>query len=136
MSVLLTRSGIGNVLAARVEQKSETQRSRLTDIKRFSRKLALLGGIIIACVIAVFLWQARYRTESSGSGGLHSIAVLPLQNLNGDVRTDYLRFALADEIVSCGLSSGFAARARRHSLQPRGASSETIPATLTAYRMC
>jgi hypothetical protein len=31
---------------------------------------------------------------------LHSIAVLPLQNLNGDLGTDYLRFALADEIAN------------------------------------
>ncbi len=31
---------------------------------------------------------------------LNSIAVLPLQNLNGDPSSDYLRFALADEIAN------------------------------------
>ena len=82
--------------------RAEIRDTELTSnrYKRFSRKLAVLGGIIIASVIAVFLWQARYRTESSGAGALHSIAVLPLQNLNGDARTDYLRFALADEIAN------------------------------------
>ncbi len=82
--------------------RAEVRDTALTSnkYKRLSGKLALLGGIIVACVIAVFLWQARYRTGSSGAGGLHSIAVLPLQNLNGDVRTDYLRFALADEIAN------------------------------------
>jgi TolB-like protein/predicted Ser/Thr protein kinase len=69
--------------------------------RRSYAKLALLGGaIVVVCAIAVFLWQAGYRTGSSGAAGLHSIAVLPLQNLNGDVRTDYLRFALADEIAN------------------------------------
>jgi eukaryotic-like serine/threonine-protein kinase len=64
---------------------------------RSYKKLALLGGIIVAFVIAVFLWQTNHRT---GSTGLASIAVLPLQNLNGDPSADYLRFALADEIVN------------------------------------
>ena len=64
---------------------------------RTYRKLALLGGIIVAFVIAVFLWQTNHR---SGSTGVASIAVLPLQNLNGDTSVDYLRFALADEIAN------------------------------------
>ena len=61
-------------------------------------KLALVGGIIAACVIAVFLWQTKARTGRTGA--LNSIAVLPLQNLNGDFTVDYLRFALADEIAN------------------------------------
>ena len=60
----------------------------------------MLGGIIVACVIAVFLWQTKHRSGSDGAAGLHSIAVLPLQNLNGDLAYDYLRFALADEIAN------------------------------------
>ena len=75
-------------------------RRYLTNIGEGTAKLALLGGIIVACVIAVFLWQAEHRGGSTGAAGLHSIAVLPLQNLNGDARTDYLRFALADEIAN------------------------------------
>jgi serine/threonine protein kinase/TolB-like protein len=63
-------------------------------------KLVLLGGIIVALVIAVFLWQAKQRTGSTGGAGLNSVAVLPLQNLNGDFSVDYLRFALADEIAN------------------------------------
>ncbi len=63
-------------------------------------KLALLGGIIVAFVIAVFLWQTNHRSGSTGRAVLNSIAVLPLQNLNGDPSSDYLRFALADEIAN------------------------------------
>jgi eukaryotic-like serine/threonine-protein kinase len=62
--------------------------------------LALLGGIIVAFVIAIFLWQTKHRSGSTGGAGLNSIAVLPLQNLNEDFSTDYLRFALADEIAA------------------------------------
>jgi len=63
-------------------------------------KLALVGVIVVASAIAVFLWQTKHRGGSTGAAGLHSIAVLPLQNLSGDLRTDYLRFALADEIAN------------------------------------
>jgi TolB-like protein len=65
--------------------------------RRSYGKLALLGGIIVAFLIAVFLWQTNHR---SGSTGVASVAVLPLQNLNGDTSVDYLRFALADEIAN------------------------------------
>jgi TolB-like protein/predicted Ser/Thr protein kinase len=60
-------------------------------------KLALAGGIIVACVISVLLWQTKHPARGMG---VHSIAVLPLQNLNADLGTDYLRFALADEIAN------------------------------------
>jgi eukaryotic-like serine/threonine-protein kinase len=65
--------------------------------RRSYGKLALLGGIIVAVVIAIFIWQTNHR---GGSTGVASIAVLPLQNLNGDLSVDYLRFALADEIAN------------------------------------
>ncbi len=68
-----------------------------TKYRRKYGRLTLLGGIIVTCVISVLLWQIRHRTEGMR---LHSIAVLPLQNLNGDLGTDYLRFALADEIAN------------------------------------
>jgi eukaryotic-like serine/threonine-protein kinase len=70
-----------------------------TKFRQSYGKLALLGGIILAFVIAVSLWQTNHRSGSAGAAGLNSIAVLPLQNLNGDTSVDYLRFALADEIA-------------------------------------
>jgi TolB-like protein/predicted Ser/Thr protein kinase len=70
---------------------------RFAKYRRSYGKLALAGGIIVACIIAVLLWQTKHRAEGMG---LHSSAVLPLQNLNGDLGTDYLRFALADEIAN------------------------------------
>lgn len=93
-----TKRDTGSGGTGRAEVRDTALRSN--KYRWLSGKLALMGGIIVACVIAVFLGQARYRTGSFGAGGLHSIAVLPLQNLNSDVRTDYLRFALADEIAN------------------------------------
>ena len=70
---------------------------RFAKYRRSYGKLALAGGIIVACVISIVFWLTKHRAQAMG---LHSIAVLPLQNLNGDLGTDYLRFALADEIAN------------------------------------
>jgi len=62
-------------------------------------KYLLLGmaGLLIAVLSAVGAWWFKHRSTSVGAGG-SAIAVLPLQNMNGDFSVDYLRFALADEI--------------------------------------
>jgi len=63
------------------------------------QKYLLLGmaGLLIAVLAAVGAWWFKHRSTSVGTGG-SAIAVLPLQNMNGDFSVDYLRFALADEI--------------------------------------
>jgi eukaryotic-like serine/threonine-protein kinase len=52
---------------------------------------------LIAVLAAVGTWWFKHRSTIA-SPGANAIAVLPLQNLNGDFSVDYLRFALADEI--------------------------------------
>ncbi len=63
------------------------------------QKYLLLGlsGLLIAVLAAVGAWWFKHRSMAANPGG-NTIAVLPLQNLNGDFSVDYLRFALADEI--------------------------------------
>ncbi|MGA8493396.1 MAG: protein kinase [Terriglobales bacterium] len=63
------------------------------------QKYLLIGmaGLLIAVLGAVGTWWYKHRSASVNPGG-NAIAVLPLQNLNGDFSVDYLRFALADEI--------------------------------------
>jgi TolB-like protein len=66
------------------------------------KKVAWLAGIAAAILVAVLLWRAD-RTGSAvpiSSPKPISIAVLPLQNMNGDMNVEYLRFALADEIAN------------------------------------
>ncbi|HXZ39110.1 MAG TPA: protein kinase [Terriglobales bacterium] len=58
-----------------------------------------LAGLMITVLAALGAWWFQHR-----GGGVvasrNTIAVLPLQNMNGDFSVDYLRFALADEIAN------------------------------------
>src|ERR1017187_2292851 len=62
---------------------------------------ALLGtaALLITVLAAVGAWWYKHR-ETANAEQRSAIAVLPLQNMNGDFNTDYLRFALADELSS------------------------------------
>ena len=57
------------------------------------------AALLITVLAAVGAWWFKHR-EVANAEQRNAIAVLPLQNLNGDVNVDYLRFALADELSS------------------------------------
>ncbi len=62
----------------------------------------LLGGtaaLLVTVLAAVGAYWVKHRSIANAELQ-HAIAVLPLQNLNGDYSVDYLRFALADELTS------------------------------------
>jgi eukaryotic-like serine/threonine-protein kinase len=65
------------------------------------QKYLLLGmaGLLVTVLGALGAWWLKHRSGGM-VGGQNTIAVLPLQNMNGDFSVDYLRFALADEIAS------------------------------------
>jgi serine/threonine protein kinase len=58
-----------------------------------------MAGLLLAVLGSVGAWWYKHR-EVANAEQQHAIAVLPLQNINGDINTDYLRFALADELSS------------------------------------
>ena len=58
-----------------------------------------MAGLLLAVLGSVGAWWYKHR-EVVNAEQQNAIAVLPLQNLSGDVNTDYLRFALADELAS------------------------------------
>ncbi|MGA8149978.1 MAG: protein kinase [Terriglobales bacterium] len=67
---------------------------------RLQRYLLLgMTGLLVSVLAAVGAWWFKHRT-GQGTAGARAIAVLPLQNQNGDFSVDYLRYALADEISS------------------------------------
>jgi len=69
--------------------------------KRLQWVAAVAGGVIAVTVMAFFLRQSRHPAVSQvDSANPKSIAVLPLQNMNGDITVEFLRFALADEIAN------------------------------------
>jgi len=67
---------------------------------RFQTYLLLgMAGLLLTVLAAVGAWWYKHR-EATAAEQRNAIAVLPLQNLNGDFNIDYLRFALSDELTS------------------------------------
>ena len=61
----------------------------------------LLGviALLLTLLIPVGAWWLKRRL-GVGTAAKNTIAVLPLQNTNGDISVEFLRFALADEIAN------------------------------------
>ena len=67
---------------------------------RFQMYLVIgMAALLVTVLAAVGAWWFKHR-EVASAEQKNAIAVLPLQNLNGDYNIDYLRFALADELSS------------------------------------
>ena len=60
--------------------------------------LLTVTALLITVLVAVGAWWVKHRMGGGGVAPTNTIAVLPLQNINGDFSVDFLRFALADEI--------------------------------------
>ena len=61
--------------------------------------LIAVSAVLIMVLTVGGLWWFKHR-GGGAAGPKNTIAVLPLQNFNGDVSVDFLRYALADEIAS------------------------------------
>jgi len=64
------------------------------------KKLAWSAGIVAAIVIAILLWRATRAGSPVSSPTPTAVAVVPFQNLASDKDTDFLRFALPDELAN------------------------------------
>ena len=85
--------GSGSSTMLRAASKTFSPNSRLSIL------LDCHGGAAGYSLGAVGAWWLKHR-EVASAEQKNAIAVLPLQNLNGDFSIDYLRFALADELTS------------------------------------
>jgi serine/threonine protein kinase len=56
-------------------------------------------AVLVTVLAAVGMYWIKHRNMANAEER-NAIAVLPLQNTNGDFSVDYLRFALADELTS------------------------------------
>jgi TolB-like protein/Tfp pilus assembly protein PilF len=78
----------------RVASRTFGRNSRLVTLA-----LIATAALLVTVLAAVGAWWFKHR-EVMSAEQRNAIAVLPLQNMNGDVSIDYLRFALADELTS------------------------------------
>ncbi|MFZ3339946.1 MAG: protein kinase [Terriglobales bacterium] len=62
----------------------------------------LLGvtALLLTVLLAMGAWWYKHRGAMVVAAPKNTIAVLPLQNMNGDISVEFLRFALADEIAN------------------------------------
>jgi eukaryotic-like serine/threonine-protein kinase len=90
----LTKTGLRTRIPTFVATKTFQSSSRL-------QTYLLLGtsAVLLTLLIALGAWWFKHRAAVAGAGQ-NTVAVLPLQNFNGDMSVDYLRFALADEIAN------------------------------------
>jgi serine/threonine protein kinase/tetratricopeptide (TPR) repeat protein len=62
--------------------------------------LLAVSAVLVMVLTLAGLWWFMHRQGPNGGAAKNTIAVLPLQNVNGDISVDFLRFALADEIAN------------------------------------
>jgi serine/threonine protein kinase len=91
----------------------------------------LLGGtaallITVLAAVGAYWWKHRSMASTELQ---HAIAVLPLQNMNGDYSVDYLRFALADELTSALSYS------RSLDVRPSSATRRYVESDLDAHKV-
>jgi len=88
------RSGLRRVSGLQVArntfQKSSAMRTWV---------IAGMAAMLIAVVAAAGTSWLKHRVATV-EAGIRTIAVLPLQNINNDAESEFLRFALADEIAN------------------------------------
>jgi TolB-like protein len=66
--------------------------------KRQTYLLIGVSALLVTVLAAGGAWWYKHRAGTTNGAAQNTIAVLPLQNMNGDFSVDYLRFALADEL--------------------------------------
>ncbi len=60
--------------------------------------LVAVSAVLVMVLTLAGLWWFKHRPGAAGPK--NTIAVLPLQNVNGDISVDFLRYALSDEIAN------------------------------------
>jgi eukaryotic-like serine/threonine-protein kinase len=94
-----TESGLTRTSGRETSPMRLASKTFQSSSKPQSYLLIVVSALLLTVLAAVGTWFIKHRAGST-EGAKNSIAVLPLQNLNGDFSVDYLRYALADEIAN------------------------------------
>jgi serine/threonine protein kinase/tetratricopeptide (TPR) repeat protein len=96
-----TESGMTKSAARRPVLPYRIATSTFQTSNRFSTYLLLgVSALLLTVLAAVGAWWFKQRQIAAAGAPKNTIAVLPLQNMNGDISVEFLRFALADEIAN------------------------------------
>ena len=81
------------------EQKAKPQAEPVAPPKRISRSLVsmFLAGVVVTLVLALLIAMSR---EHARPPQIRSLAVLPLKNLSGDPKNDYLADGMTEAVIS------------------------------------
>jgi eukaryotic-like serine/threonine-protein kinase len=94
-----TESGVTRASARRGALPYRLATNTFQATSKFSTYLLLgVSALLLTVLLAVGAWWFKQRQMAGAGAPKNTIAVLPLQNLNGDVSVEFLRSALADEI--------------------------------------
>ncbi|MGD0790874.1 MAG: protein kinase [Terriglobales bacterium] len=96
-----TESGLTKTGARRPALPYRIATTTFQATSKFSTYLLLgVSALLLTVLFAVGAWWFKQRQMAGGGAPKNTIAVLPLQNMNGDISVEFLRFALADEIAN------------------------------------
>jgi serine/threonine protein kinase/tetratricopeptide (TPR) repeat protein len=96
-----TESGLTKTGARRAVLPYRLATSTFQATSKFSHYLLLgVSAVLLMVLVAVGAWWFKMRQMTGAGAPKNTIAVLPLQNRNGDISVEFLRTALADEIAN------------------------------------
>jgi len=96
-----TESGLTKTGARRPVLPYRIATSTFQATSKFSTYLLLgVSALLLTVLVAVGAWWVKQRQMAGAGAPKNTIAVLPLQNRNGDISVEFLRTALADEIAN------------------------------------
>ncbi|HET6179370.1 MAG TPA: protein kinase [Candidatus Sulfotelmatobacter sp.] len=99
IALLKRETESGNLKTGNITAKLRAGTSTFGRTSRWQIYLLVgMAGLLITVLSAVGAWWYKHR-EVANAEQRNEIAVLPLQNMNGDFNVDYLRYALADELT-------------------------------------
>jgi serine/threonine protein kinase/tetratricopeptide (TPR) repeat protein len=96
-----TESGLTKTGARRPALPYRIATSTFQATSKFSHYLLLgVSAVLLMVLVAVGAWWFKMRQMTGAGAPKNTVAVLPLQNRNGDISVEFLRTALADEIAN------------------------------------
>jgi TolB-like protein/DNA-binding winged helix-turn-helix (wHTH) protein/Tfp pilus assembly protein PilF len=87
-------------ISIEVKPKLETHKRLALQRWMFSLLAGLLGGALLLAIVLAFDMAGAREWLRSRTTPIHSIAVLPLQNLSNDPQQDYFADGMTDELIT------------------------------------